>query len=100
MILRFTPRALADIEAVAEYIKTRSPKAALRVGQGIAVSIDRLTEHAQLGVLRPLLGVRALAVPRFPYTMYYRVDEQAVIIVHIRHGARDAPGSDNLTVKD
>lgn len=30
MMLRFTPRSLADIEAIADYIKARNPTAAVR----------------------------------------------------------------------
>jgi plasmid stabilization system protein ParE len=96
MIVRFTPRALADIEAIADYIKAHRPRAALRVEQAISISIKHLGQHPNLGVDRPHLGVRALAVPRFPYTIYYRVDDQTVPIIHILHGARDAPGSDEL----
>jgi len=98
MIVWFTTRALADIESIAEYIKAHNPRAALRIEQAITVSINHLSQHPNLGVPRLHISVRALGVPRFPYTIYYRVDDQAVVIIHIRHGARDAPSIDDLTI--
>ena len=88
MIIRFTPRAVADIEDIAEYIKIHSPRAALRIEHAITASIDHLAQHPNLGTARPHLGVRALGVPRFPYTVYYRVDPDAVVIVHVRGDRR------------
>ncbi len=96
MKLRFTTRSIADIEAIADYIKARDPKAALKVEQAIATSIGHLCEHPNLGVERRNLGVRALAMPRYPYTIYYRADPETVVIVHVRHGARYQPGNNDL----
>ena len=88
MIVRFTPRALADIATIADYIKLRNPNAAVRVEQALTNTIAHLARHPNLGIARTHLSVRALGVPRFPYTVYYRVDLQAVIIVHVRDDRR------------
>ena len=88
MIVRYTPRAVADICVIADYITARNPQAAVRIDNAITGSIDHLTDHPNLGVARPHLGVRALGVPRFPYTIYYRVDPEAVVIIHIRDDRR------------
>ena len=77
MIVRYTPRAVGDIIAIADFIKARNPQAALRVEAAITTSIDHLSHHPNLGVARPHLSVRALGVPRFPCTIYYRVDPEA-----------------------
>ena len=90
MIVRFTPRAVGDIAAIADFIKARNPQAAVRVEDAITGSIAHLADHPNLGVARPHLRVRALGVPRFPYTIYYRVDPDAVVIVHIRDDRRRA----------
>ena len=96
MIVRYTPRAIADIGAIADFIKARNPQAAVRVEDAITGSIDHLADHPNLGVARPHLGVRALGVPRFPYTIYYRVDLDAVVIIHIRDDRRHALRADDL----
>lgn len=96
MIVRYTPRAVADIGEIADYIKARNPQAAVRVDDAITGSIDHLGDHPNLGVVRPQLGVRALGVPRFPYTIYYRVDPDAVVIIHIRDDRRRALHASDL----
>ena len=90
MIVRFTPHAVDDIAAIADDIKARNPQAAVRVEDAITGSIDPLSYHPNLGVARPHLGVRALGVPRFPYTIYHRVDPDAVVIIHLRDDRRRA----------
>ena len=59
-------------------------------------SIDHRSGHPNLDVARPNLGVRALGVPRFPYTIYYRVDPDAVFIIHIREDRRRALRASDL----
>lgn len=88
MIVRYTPRAIGDLIAIADYIKARNRQAAERVEAAITTSIEHLARHPNLGIDRPRLGVRALGVPRFSYTIYYRVDPDAVVIVHIRDDRR------------
>ena len=90
MIVRYTPRAIGDISSIGDYIKSHNPQAALRVEQAIIGSIDHLSHHPNLGTARPRLSVRALGVPRFPYTIYYRVDPNAVVTVHVRDDRRRA----------
>lgn len=96
MIVRYTPRAVADIIAIADYIRPRNPRTAVHVEAAIRVGVDHLSQHPNLGIDRPGLGVRALGVPRFPYTIYYRVNPEAVVIVHIRDDRRQPIRADDL----
>jgi plasmid stabilization system protein ParE len=41
MRLRFTPRAVADLNAIADYLAERNPAAALRVRTAILQSLER-----------------------------------------------------------
>lgn len=88
MKLHYTPRALADVIAIADYIREHNPTAAERVGQAIESSIGRLIKNPRLGIDRPDLAVRKLGVPRYPYSVYYRVAEDRIEIVHIRDDRR------------
>ncbi len=83
MRLRYSPRAIADIIAIAEYIRERNPSASVRVGDGIAATIAHLVDNPSLGVDRPDLGVRRLGVAGFPYSVYYRIDGDVVEIAHV-----------------
>ncbi|MEQ1710848.1 MAG: type II toxin-antitoxin system RelE/ParE family toxin [Hyphomicrobium sp.] len=96
MIVRYTPRAIGDLIAIADYIKARNRQAAERIETAISMSVDQLSQHPNLGVDRAHLGVRGLGVPRFPYTIYYRVDPEAVVIVHIRDDRRRPLGAADL----
>ena len=88
MKLHYTPRALADVIAIADYIREHNPIAAERVGQAIESSIGRLIKNPRLGIDRPDLAVRKLGVPHYPYAVYYRVAEDRIEIVHIRDDRR------------
>jgi toxin ParE1/3/4 len=96
MKVRYTPRAFADREAIFEYLNQRNPPAALRVKAFIASKIASLSSSPRRARFVRNLGVHALWLGRYPYIVYYRVSDDTVSIIHIRHGARRpwAGGSD------
>jgi plasmid stabilization system protein ParE len=86
MRVRHTPRARADIEAIFAYLDSRNPSAA----RGVKRALDQAVE---LLALFPLAGpeidrapqFRGLLVGRYPYRLYYRIRDDEVWIVHVRH---------------
>lgn len=88
MKLRFTPRAVDDIGSISDYIRRHNAQAAARVGLAIQHSLDLLATSPKLGIDRPGLGVRKLGVARLPYSIYYRVGDDAIEIVHVRDDRR------------
>ncbi|WP_457106964.1 type II toxin-antitoxin system RelE/ParE family toxin [Methylobacterium sp. P5_C11] len=93
MRLRLTPQALADVETIATYLESRNPLGAQRVEAAIQdalILIGRYPEIGSIGRQR----VRRLALPRYPYLIFYRVDEPAdvIAILAIRHAARKPAG--------
>ena len=94
MKLRYTPRAIADITAIADYIRERSPSASVRVGESIEATIVHLIDNPGLGINRPDLGVRRLGVASYPYSVYYRIIDDVIEIAHVRDDRRIplAPG--------
>ena len=88
MRVRYTREALADLLGIADYIRDRNPTAAVNVETAIRSTIDLLGDFPRLGRDRPDLGARALGVPRYPYTAYYRIDGDDIWIVHIRDDRR------------
>jgi toxin ParE1/3/4 len=91
MKLRFTPRAAQDLADIGDYIRERNPKAALRVRAAIFGSLQNLVLYPQSGHRQKVDGVRKLATRRYPYLVYYTVDDAAeeIIIVAIQHSARE-----------
>ncbi len=43
-----------------------------------------------------MAGVRVFPIVPFPYLIYYRVADDALEVIHVRHGRRDVPKSDEL----
>ena len=87
-MIRYTPRARDDLVSIFHFISNRHAAAAKAVRAQIVFSIGLLAEFPELGVERPELGVRALGVPRYAYTVYYRVEGEDVWVVHIRDDRR------------
>ena len=88
MRVRYTPAALAKREAIFEYLSDRSPQAALDVVRLIAHRIAELAEHPRKGHPTDREGIYSLWIAPRPYRVFYRIDGEDVVIVHIRHAAR------------
>ena len=58
MRLRFTRRAITQLEAIAEYISTDCPRAAEHVASRIHRSISYLIDQPHLGPAGPYPGTR------------------------------------------
>ena len=91
MKLRFTPRAVQDIAAIADYVRAHNPGAAVRVRAAILQSLQNLVLFPQVGRVQSVGGVRKLLTRKYPYLVYYRVDEatEEIIILTIQHPARE-----------
>ena len=96
MRVRFSPRAVRDLNAIAEYIRQHNPTAALKVRAAILSSIETLTLFPYAGRKQSTEGVRKLVVRKYPYIVYFTVNETAgeVAILTIRHAARRREHSD------
>jgi toxin ParE1/3/4 len=89
--LRYSTKALAQLEEIYTYIAARSPASAGRVQARIKRSIDRLAGFPYSGRETEMPGVRLLSVVSYPYLIFYAVDAAAdeVRVLRIRHGAQD-----------
>jgi toxin ParE1/3/4 len=96
MKLRFTPRAAQDLANIAAYIRERNPPAALRVRAAILESLQSLVLFPHIGRQQQVEGVRKLVTQRYPYLVYYTVDDEAgeIIVLAIQHPAREREHSD------
>ena len=96
MKLKFTPRATQDLIAIADYVREHSPQASLRVRAAILESLQNLVRFPRLGRQQEVEGVRKLVTRRYPYLVYYTLDEEAeeIIILAIQHPAREREHSD------
>ena len=81
-------RALRDLEGIAEYLNKRSPSGAKSVLAAIKTSMDALTFFPEIGRVIDEAGYRRLPVPRYRYSIVYRISGDELLILYVRHAAR------------
>jgi len=89
--VRWLRRALASLDAEAEYIAVDDPAAAGRVVPRVLRSVDLLRRNPALGRAGRVAGTRELVVAGTPYIVPYRVRGEAVEILRVFHAARKWP---------
>ena len=93
MTIHWTRPALADLEAIGDFIARDNPVAANRIAVGLVASVDALRDHPNLGRPGRLTGTRELIVAGTPYVVPYRVLGEDLEILAFFHGARRWPGA-------
>lgn len=87
--LRYTPQALAELDDILAYVGERSPQGARNVQRRIQTVIGLIAEYPAVGQMTSLPTLRRMVVLPYPYLVFYEVTETEVIIIGVRHGARD-----------
>jgi toxin ParE1/3/4 len=90
MKLRFTPRAVQNIIAIADYIRERNPAAAERVRAAIYESLQDLMLFPQAGRPQQTPGVRKFITRKYAYLVYYTVEDstEEIIVLNVKHPAQ------------
>ena len=86
----WTEDAVAHLEAIVAYVEAFDPDAARRLGERLIALADSLAEFPDRG--RDAGDGRRELTTVWPYILRYRVVRDHVIILRIRHGARDEEG--------
>ena len=91
MKVRYRPTALAQIDAIFRHIEAHDAAAARRVVQSIRASIIRVGRFPYSARASIVPAIRELPIRRYPYIVFYTVDEaaQEVIILRVWHTAKD-----------
>lgn len=89
MRLRYTPAAASELEQVLADIAEQSPQGAGRVRSRIQKTIDLLIEHPLSGQMTSRHRLRRIVITPYPYLIFYEARESEVVIIGIRHAARD-----------
>jgi toxin ParE1/3/4 len=89
MGFRVLPRAMIDIEAIADRIKADSPNVAQRWLDDLYQRFDRLGDMPGMGVSRPQISERVRLFPLGSYVILYHEEAHGVDIVRVVHGKRD-----------
>ncbi|GLH78031.1 hypothetical protein SSBR45G_29390 [Bradyrhizobium sp. SSBR45G] len=91
MKVRWSQSSLAELEAIFSYIHERNSAAAAAVVARVERLTSILADFPLAGHVTDEPKVRVLAVVRYPFRIFYTVDEAAdeVVILHVRHSAQD-----------
>ena len=88
MSVRYSRGAIADLIAIADYIREHNPRAAEAVEKRIRASIDKLEMFPFSGRPTGDPSIRMFPIVRYPYLVLYEVAGNEIAIHHIRHGRR------------
>ena len=90
MKLRFTPRAIADLTEIADYLHACNPAASRRVRTAIYDDLKNLILFPRAGRRQKVEGVRKFVMRKYGYLVYYTVDEAAeeIVILNVKHPSR------------
>ncbi|MFL5137497.1 MAG: type II toxin-antitoxin system RelE/ParE family toxin [Microvirga sp.] len=89
MTVRYTPRALRQIESIGAYVARESPRAADALLVRIHASCRLLAEHSFAGHSSEIRGIRVLQMARDAYRIFYEVlPSGEARILHVRHTSR------------
>jgi addiction module RelE/StbE family toxin len=86
--LRYTPRSLREIDRAISYISEQSPQGAENVARRFHGLLYLLTQHPFSGVSIGFRGTRRLFLKPYPYMVYYRVNQDEIVILRFRHTSR------------
>lgn len=97
MRVRFTRKAVNNLDDIAGYLVERNPSAAQRVREKILEALDILVRFPDAGKRQTTEQVRKLVVRKYPYLVYYSVNKDAgeIIILSIQHPAREREYDDS-----
>jgi toxin ParE1/3/4 len=94
MRIRYTLRAGDDLRAILRYLDERSPQGAGNVKRAIRKAIQLIGKFPKGGRQGEHEPMRVLPTGRYPYVVYWTVENNEVWIVHIRHTARREWGAE------
>jgi toxin ParE1/3/4 len=86
--VEWTGEAELNALDIADHIVIDSPSAALAQISEIRTQVDQLAHHPNLGRLGRVPGTRELVIARTPYIVAYRIEDVAVVVIRILHGAQ------------
>jgi len=91
MKVRYTETALAEIDQIFSYIAEHSRSAAISVRERIEQTVEILAEIPEMAQVADEPGVRRMPVRSYPFVIFYAVEGNEVVVLHVRHGARRPP---------
>jgi toxin ParE1/3/4 len=89
MRIRYSLRALADVDHIRQYLEARSQSGALNVVQAIYASAQSIADQPYGSQRTSDPQIRMKVVRTYRYKIFYSVfDDETVEVLHVRHPSR------------
>jgi toxin ParE1/3/4 len=89
--VRYTRDALHDLDQISSYLAKRNIRAAAAILDAVETVVARLGRFPYSSQTTEMPGIRAAPVARFPYIVFYSVENGDVVIHYVRHASRMRP---------
>jgi plasmid stabilization system protein ParE len=99
MNVRYTRRALAQLEEVHGYLAPRSATGACKVTASLQATFARLIVMPHLGRSTDQDNVLVFIEPDFKYRVFYTIDQNTVVVLRILHRSRRTYSNPPLRMK-
>jgi plasmid stabilization system protein ParE len=86
--LEATPTVELDVEAAFEWYEREEPGLGVEFANEVRATYERILDHP-LGYQDLRSGIRRALARRFPYAVYFFVEEDVIVILAVLHTARD-----------
>lgn len=89
--IEFTPKAIEDIDNIADYVSLQSPHFAQKLVKSIFKEVEILRSFPSIGRVVPEIDeqeVREIFYQKYRI-VYHLIDQSTIHIVTVQHGARD-----------
>jgi plasmid stabilization system protein ParE len=91
MKLRYTDPAADELEECISYFLDHVPSLIADFADSIDAAVAQLVDNPYMAQETEKPGVRRWYIRRFRYSIFYTVEGDEIVILHIRHAARRRP---------
>jgi len=89
--LEFSADAILDVADIEAYISERNEAAADKVAEAVFRCATQLELNPELGHPGSVDGTRELVLPKYPYTLIYKLTAHKVTILNVLHQSQQYP---------
>ena len=91
MKLRWTPRAVSDLEEISDYLLSVNPTSWDRLMDRVEAVTGYLLQFPHMGKLGLVSGTREFVLSGTPYILVFRLKKDVVQILSVRDGRMQLP---------
>jgi plasmid stabilization system protein ParE len=95
MKFRYTEPAADELQRSVAYFREHAPASAADFADSVDDAVAQLLINPLMAQETEKPGIRRGHIRRFKYSIFYVVDREEVVILHIRHAARRWPWEDS-----